>query len=177
MTRLLYKQNLNNQWMLLSPFLCSGLSAVSPGVCVTGAKPRTGGHSTSRSRRIGRPVGAHGGWELRRHLRAACRPGLRLSPQQQEGFAQKGGKHCSRRCFLGERACSGLSETPSLRGGANSGGDTGEQSLSPTGWSQVGGEPVGRREQEVEFKAHSKRHEGASGLPLDRNAPPLPSLN
>lgn len=133
----------------------------------------------------GRPVRALGAWELRRHLRAAGRPGLGLSPQQQERFAQEGAEHCSRRCFPGERACSGvwpgspdpgLSETPSLRGGANSGGDTGEESLSPTRWSKVGGEPVGRREQEVEFKAHSKRQEGASGLPLDRNAPPLPSL-
>lgn len=35
---------------------------------------------------------------------------------------------------------------------------------------------MGRRGQEMEFKAHSKRQAGARGLPLDRNAPVLPSL-
>lgn len=62
------------------------------------------------------------------------------------------------------------------QGRANSGGDTGEESLPPTGWSKVGGEPAGRRGQEMEFKAHSKRRAGPEASPLDRNAPVLPSL-
>lgn len=157
------RQNLKTPRALLSP-LCSGLSTVSPGGGVTRAHPGWRAPPRSRAQRQAQRSPRRGAL---RPPRAGLRPGLGLSPQQQSVCPEDSALFS--KTLSGRRACPGARPgSPDLasrghrpsQGRASSGRGTGEESLSPPGWSKVGGEPGGRRGQEVEFKAHSKRQEG-----------------
>lgn len=127
--------------------------------------------------RRGRPLGAHGAWGLRPAPESGLQTRPRLSPQQRAWSARgrralfsdafpAGGRACPG-VWLGSQTLASQGHCPS-QGRASSSGDTGEESLPLTGWSKVGGEPVGRRGRRWSLRHTASDRRGPEASPEQR---------